>query len=73
MTIGAILTVALVVVSLPVLFQRGGIAANPSSLDRNYPVGLAVAVAVVWLGCGSWLVYSWWLSRRRSRSAVAAA
>ncbi|MCX5043946.1 hypothetical protein OG921_12285 [Aldersonia sp. NBC_00410] len=46
---GAVCTVALCLVSLPVLTRGGAMPGNPSVLDRNYPAGLVVAVAVVWL------------------------
>jgi hypothetical protein len=46
---GAVCTVALGLVSLPVLTRGGAMPDNPSVLDRNYPLGLVVAVALVWL------------------------
>ncbi|MEU4311399.1 hypothetical protein [Nocardia sp. NPDC024068] len=52
LTCGAVCTVTLILVALPVLLAPA--SDNASLLDRNYPVGLAVAVAVVWtlLLCG---------------------
>ncbi|WP_227982491.1 hypothetical protein [Nocardia spumae] len=49
--IGAVATVTLVVVAVPVV-RRGGAVANPTVLDRDYGVGLAIAVALVWAGVG---------------------
>lgn len=45
---GVAATLTLAAVSVPVLFRRGAIPDNPSLLDRNFPLGLAVAVGVVW-------------------------
>ncbi|WP_157103681.1 hypothetical protein [Nocardia harenae] len=45
---GAVCTVTLVLVALPVLRRGGAIPDNPSSLDRDYPLGLGIALAVVW-------------------------
>ncbi|HEY5855814.1 MAG TPA: hypothetical protein VIW24_17660 [Aldersonia sp.] len=45
---GAVCTVALAAVAAPVL-GRGGAVANPTVLDRNYPLGFALAVALVWI------------------------
>lgn len=44
---GAVCTVTLLAVAVPTL-TRGGALPNPTVLDRNYPVGLAVALALVW-------------------------
>jgi hypothetical protein len=49
LALGAVLTCTLALVAVPVLTRGGAVADNPTVLDRNYPVGLAVAVAVVWL------------------------
>jgi len=48
----AIVSGALVLVSLPPLFS-GGVPDNPSLLPRNYPFGLAVALAAVWAVTGA--------------------
>ncbi|MEV0355676.1 hypothetical protein AB0H71_06375 [Nocardia sp. NPDC050697] len=45
---GAVCTVTLVLVALPVLRRGGAVPDNPSSLDRDYPLGLGIALAVVW-------------------------
>ncbi|WP_328393045.1 hypothetical protein [Nocardia sp. NBC_00416] len=58
LTCGAVCTVTLVLVALPVLLSPA--AGNSSLLDRNYPVGLAAAIAVSWA-----LLLSGHLVRRR--------
>ncbi|WP_433197604.1 hypothetical protein ACQP1G_01475 [Nocardia sp. CA-107356] len=45
---GAICSVALVLIALPVLDRRNAMPSNPTVLDRNYPVGLTVALTLVW-------------------------
>ncbi|WP_327147286.1 hypothetical protein [Nocardia sp. NBC_01329] len=52
LTCGAVCTVALVSVALPVLLSPA--SGNASLLDRNYPVGLAAAIVITWgvLLCG---------------------
>jgi len=49
---GLILTGTVLIVSLPLLLGFGRRATNPSALPLNYPLGLAVTVAAVWLGTG---------------------
>ncbi len=45
---GVMATLALVGVAAPVLFRSHGIG-NQTVLDRNYPLGFAIAVGVVWV------------------------
>ncbi|MFX0573182.1 hypothetical protein [Nocardia nepalensis] len=45
---GAICSVALVLIALPVLERRNAMASNPTVLDRNYPLGLTIALITVW-------------------------
>ncbi|WP_019930743.1 hypothetical protein [Nocardia sp. BMG111209] len=45
---GAVCTVALLAVSVPVLTRHGARPLNPTVLDRPYPAGLAAAILVVW-------------------------
>ncbi|NUS92490.1 MAG: hypothetical protein HOQ36_08760, partial [Nocardia sp.] len=47
LTCGAVCTVTLVLVALPVLLSPA--TGNPSLLDRNYPLGLAAAIAISWI------------------------
>ena len=46
---GAVCTVALFTLSAPVLFRGHARADNPTVLDRNYPLGLLIALTVVWV------------------------
>lgn len=46
--VGATLTGVLVVLAVPLLWRTDE-PANPGLHDRNYPVGLAAALALVWL------------------------
>ncbi|RDI49334.1 hypothetical protein [Nocardia mexicana] len=45
---GAVCTVTLLVVAVPVLGRENAVAGNPSILDRPYAWGLIVASATVW-------------------------
>ncbi|WP_433729855.1 hypothetical protein ACQP0C_01565 [Nocardia sp. CA-129566] len=45
---GAICSVALVLVALPVLDRSNAMSSNPTVLDRDYPLGLTVALLLVW-------------------------
>ncbi|MGW4768710.1 hypothetical protein ACWEO2_11805 [Nocardia sp. NPDC004278] len=45
---GAICSVALVLIALPVLDRRNAMASNPTVLDRDYALGLTVALLLVW-------------------------
>ena len=46
---GLVVSVALVVVGLPLVLGFGRGADNPSALPLDYPYGLLVALAAVWL------------------------
>lgn len=62
---GALVVSAVVVLfSAPLLFRWGGQPDNPSFLPRNYPLGLALVLAVVW-GVAAMLL----LGRTRRRSS----
>jgi hypothetical protein len=47
--VGAVLTGVLTLVAIPLLWRPFGTAVNPGLHDRNYGVGLAVALGAVWL------------------------
>ncbi|MBX8686944.1 hypothetical protein GO011_05810 [Mycobacterium sp. 20091114027_K0903767] len=47
--VGALCSVVLVVLAVPVYTRPGMRPDNMTVLDRNYPLGLAVSLAVVWL------------------------
>ncbi|MEV0247309.1 hypothetical protein AB0H76_12020 [Nocardia sp. NPDC050712] len=61
--VGTVCTVTLLALAVPVL-GRAGDAANPTVLDRNYGLGLVLAIAVVWILVGLAVVVS-----RRFRAA----
>ncbi|WP_330232319.1 hypothetical protein OHA40_07385 [Nocardia sp. NBC_00508] len=46
---GAVCTVALVLIAIPVLGRGHAVPDNPTVLDRNYPVGLAIILTIIWL------------------------
>jgi hypothetical protein len=46
---GAVCTVVLVMLAVPVIDRRNALPDNPSVLDRNYATGLTVALAIVWI------------------------
>lgn len=60
-----IISAALIAVAAPFLGRPGLRLDNPTLLDRNYPVGLAIALAVVWVLVGGWQVAAHLLDRRR--------
>ncbi|MGV9823636.1 hypothetical protein [Nocardia xishanensis] len=45
---GAVCTVALVLIAAPVLGREDAAADNPTVLDRNYPLGLAIGITLIW-------------------------
>lgn len=50
--VGGTFTGVLVLLAVPLLWRPFAGGPNPGLVDRDYAVGLAVAVAVVWLGVG---------------------
>jgi len=46
---GLVVSGALVLISLPLVLRPSAAPQNPGLADRNYPLGLLVALAVVWL------------------------
>ncbi|MET7767633.1 hypothetical protein [Nocardia sp. NPDC005366] len=46
---GAVCTVALLLITAPVLRRGGAIVDNPTVLDRDYPLGLAIAITLIWV------------------------
>ena len=47
--VAGLCSVVLVLLAIPVFSRPGMRPDNPSVLDRDYPLGLAIALAVVWL------------------------
>ena len=52
LVIGAAGTVGLAAVAIPVLGRSGAVAGNTTVLDRDYGLGLASAILVVWAVVG---------------------
>ncbi|MFI7677571.1 hypothetical protein [Actinophytocola sp. NPDC049390] len=48
-TVGAVLTGVLTLLSVPLLWRPYGGATNPGLHDRDYGTGLAVALGIVWV------------------------
>jgi hypothetical protein len=69
---GLICSAALTVVAFPLVSGRGRLADNPSALPRDYPRGLLVTLALVWLAVAVTLAVRAVRSRRgRGRKASA--
>jgi hypothetical protein len=49
-SVGAVLSAVLALLTIPLLWRPFGVAANPGLHDRNYVLGLSIALGVVWLG-----------------------
>ncbi|MGD9618943.1 MAG: hypothetical protein AB7G47_00420 [Mycolicibacterium sp.] len=47
-SVAALCSVVMVVLAIPVYSRPGARPDNPTVLDRNYPLGLWIALAVVW-------------------------
>jgi NADH:ubiquinone oxidoreductase subunit 6 (subunit J) len=47
-SVAAVCTVVLALLAIPVYAKPGAHPDNPTVLDRNYPMGLLIALAVVW-------------------------
>ncbi|WP_067720014.1 hypothetical protein [Nocardia yamanashiensis] len=54
--VGAFVSLALVLIAVPVLGREGAVPGNDTVLDRNYTLGLCVALAVVWAGVAIHLI-----------------
>ena len=48
--VGCVLSGVLTLLAIPLLWRPFGVATNPGLHDRNYGLGLAIALGVVWLG-----------------------
>jgi hypothetical protein len=47
-----IATAAVTLIAVPLVLGYGRLADNPSALPRDYPLGLALVLAAIWLGAG---------------------
>lgn len=62
---GAMVTAGLLLVATSVITRPGALSDNPSLLDRNYALGLFIALLVVWGSVGTWIV----VARAKHRGA----
>ncbi|TDV45372.1 hypothetical protein [Actinophytocola oryzae] len=64
--VGVVLSAVLTLLAVPLLWRPFYVATNPGLHDRDYGTGLAIALAVVWVG----VVVSGLAQRRWSRLAL---
>ncbi|WP_433561742.1 hypothetical protein ACQP1O_29785 [Nocardia sp. CA-151230] len=65
--VGAFISLALILIAVPVLGREDAVPGNPTILDRDYTVGLLVALAVVWAVVAACLLFT---ARRWSAAAA---
>lgn len=65
--VGLVISLALLAVGGPFLGRPGLRADNPTLLNRDYPTGVAIYLAILWIG-----MLGWWLVRRRRVQAPVA-
>lgn len=53
--IGGFTSLALLLIAFPVLGREGAVPGNDTVLDRNYTLGLLIALAVVWIAVAAYL------------------
>lgn len=63
--VAAMCSVTLVLLAIPVFDRPGAKPDNPSVLDRDYPLGLGVSLALVWASVPLWYAISAMSRRRR--------
>ncbi|GAA5057661.1 hypothetical protein [Nocardia callitridis] len=68
-TVGAVCTATLIILAVPVVGREGEIVANDSVLDRNFGVGLLVAIGTVWALVALDIVRRLYGTRRRPVAA----
>ncbi len=62
--VGAVLSGVLTLLAIPLLWRPFGVATNPGLHDRDYGLGFAIALGVVWVSVVAAGLYR---ARRRSR------
>lgn len=62
--VASLVSVVLVLLAIPVFDKPGGRPSNPTVVDRDYPLGLSVSLAVVWVCAALYLGFVEW--KRRS-------
>lgn len=67
--VGLVLSGVLALLTVPLVWRPYGVAVNPGLHDRNYVLGLAIALGVVWLGvaASAWLRHKTNAARGRAR------
>ena len=65
-TVAALCTVVLAILAIPVYARSGAHADNPTVLDRNYPLGLWVSIAIVWACVPVYYLVARWLPIRKN-------
>ncbi|MFF0637751.1 hypothetical protein ACFYTS_35270 [Nocardia sp. NPDC004151] len=66
-TVGAFVSLALILLAIPVLGREGAVPGNDTVLDRNYTVGLLISLTVVWAVAAACLL----TAARRTPAAAA--
>jgi hypothetical protein len=51
--VGVVLTAVLTLLAIPLLWRPFGVATNPGLHDRDYGLGLGIALAIVWVAVGA--------------------
>lgn len=65
--VAALCSVVLMLLAVPVFSRPGMRPDNPSVLDRDYPLGLGIALAVVWLCVPVYHLLRHWLPVRQDQ------
>jgi hypothetical protein len=66
--IAALCSVVLVLLAVPVYSKPGMRPDNMSVLDRDYPLGLSISLAVVWLCVLLYITANYWRTSRLHRN-----
>ncbi len=66
---GATLTIVLVALAIPVLLPHNTFG-NSTVVDRNYPLGLGIALAIVWITVALWSSAKYAANRPRTSARV---
>lgn len=67
-TVTALCTAVLALLAIPVYSRPGARADNPTVLDRNYPLGLWIAIAILWACVPMYYLVTRWLPFRQDEA-----
>jgi hypothetical protein len=67
-TVAALCTAVLAILAIPVYSRPGAHADNPTVLDRNYPLGLWISIAIVWACVPVYYLVTRWLPVRQNEA-----